>query len=98
MFIYKNFNCRALSALLPNQTTAADNHSGQSSGRKFMTDLLVSSLMADGGLKTALRGAIKMEVKELTEEAEKGATDSAKDKPFTGEELMTEQVRFGFFF
>ena len=63
-----------------------------------MTDLLVSSLMADGGLKTALRGAIKMEVKELTEEAEKGATDSAKDKPFTGEELMTEQVRFGFFF
>ena len=79
---------RALSALLPNQS--AESH-GQSSGRKFMTDLLVSSLMADGGLKTALKGAIKMEVKELTEEAEKGASDG-KDKPF-GEDLMTEQAQ-----
>ena len=30
-----------------------------SAGRLFMTDLLVSSLMADGGLETALRAAVK---------------------------------------
>ena len=30
-----------------------------SPGRLFMTDLLVSSLMADGGLETALRAAVK---------------------------------------
>ena len=30
-----------------------------SSGRRFMIDLLVSSLMADGGLEMALTAAIK---------------------------------------
>ena len=35
-----------------------------SSGQRFMTDLLVSSLMADGGLETALQLAIKAEVKD----------------------------------
>lgn len=56
---------------------------------RFMTDLLVSSLMADGGLKTALKGAVRMEIKELEEEQEK---EGGKDKPF-GEELMTEQAQ-----
>ena len=37
-------------------------------------------------------GAIKMEVKELTEEAEKGSSDCGKDKPFSSD-LMTEQAQ-----
>ena len=36
-----------------------------SSGQRFMTDLLVTSLMADGGLETALNMAIKSEVKSM---------------------------------
>ena len=32
-----------------------------SAGQRFMTDLLVSSLMADGGLEFALEAAIKKE-------------------------------------
>lgn len=35
--------------------------SSMSSGRRFMIDLLVSSLMADGGLEMALSAAIKCE-------------------------------------
>jgi len=48
--------------------------------------------MADGGLRTALRGAIRMEVKELEEVSEKEGSDGTKDKPF-GDELMTEQAQ-----
>ena len=33
-----------------------------SSGQRFMTDLLVSSLMSDGGLETSLDAAFKTEV------------------------------------
>ena len=32
-----------------------------SAGQRFMTDLLVSSLMADGGLEYAMEAAIKKE-------------------------------------
>ena len=35
--------------------------SGMSAGQRFMTDLLVSSLMADGGLEFAMEAAIKKE-------------------------------------
>ena len=59
-----------------------------------MTDLLVSSLMADGGLKTALVAAILVEVKEMEEVAEKAQDDKTdQDKPCTGETLMTEQAQ-----
>ena len=63
---------RALSTLLPN-SPPPDVHAQQgergsadspaaavSPGRRFMTDLLVSSLMADGGLEAALVAAIKV--------------------------------------
>ena len=57
---------RALSALLPNSVPANPDSSGTLSsvpnGKRFMTDLLVSSLMADGGLEIALLAAIKIEV------------------------------------
>ena len=36
-----------------------------STGQRFMTDLLVTSLMADGGLETALNMAIKAEIKSM---------------------------------
>jgi len=38
-----------------------------SPGQRFMTDLLVSSLMADGGLESALEAAIKKESQEIEE-------------------------------
>jgi E3 ubiquitin-protein ligase HERC2 len=51
---------RALSTSLPLTTDPSSIHSG----RKFMTDLLVSSLTADGGLENALETAIKFEVED----------------------------------
>ncbi|KAB7494648.1 E3 ubiquitin-protein ligase HERC2, partial [Armadillidium nasatum] len=53
---------KALSSLLP--STGSDM-STMSSGRRFMIDLLVSSLMADGGLELALNDAIKFEIQEV---------------------------------
>lgn len=38
-----------------------------STGQRFMTDLLVSSLMADGGLQSALQAAVKKETTEIEE-------------------------------
>ncbi|MGH0142689.1 UNVERIFIED_CONTAM: hypothetical protein FKN15_076572 [Acipenser sinensis] len=58
---------RALSALLPN----AGNEMSVSAGRRFMIDLLVSSLMADGGLESALNAAITAEIQDI--EAKKEA-------------------------
>ena len=55
-----------------------------------MTDLLVSSLMEDGGLKSSLMAAIKLEMKELEDASEKG-DKTVIDKP--GDTLMTEQAQ-----
>ena len=53
-----------------------------------MTDLLVTSLMADGGLKLSLQAAIKVEIKELEDITEKeDKVDLDKDT------LMTEQAQ-----
>ena len=78
---------RALSNLLPHQ---ASESSAISSGRKFMTDLLVSSLMTDGGLKTSLMAAIKLETKELEDRGEKETEEDKLERP--GDTLMTEQA------
>ena len=62
---------KALSTLLPNAAAPATHQASSpedstaastalSPGRRFMTDLLVSSLMADGGLEAALVAAIKV--------------------------------------
>ena len=40
---------------------------GLTSGQRFMTDLLVSSLMADGGLESALEVAFRKETQEIDE-------------------------------
>jgi E3 ubiquitin-protein ligase HERC2 len=79
---------RALSTLLPN--SAADASQAVSPGRRFMTDLLVSSLMADGGLEAALLAAIKVEVSDLEEFCEK---EGDRDKPSSDDLLMTEQAQ-----
>lgn len=55
---------KTLCALLP--STGLEPAS-ISLGQRFMTDLLVSSLMADGGLETALMGAIHSEFTELAD-------------------------------
>ncbi|XP_078115961.1 E3 ubiquitin-protein ligase HERC2 isoform X3 [Sander vitreus] len=60
---------RTLSSLLPN--AASGNEMSVSPGRRFMIDLLVSSLMADGGLESALNAAITAEIQDI--EAKKEA-------------------------
>uniref|UniRef100_K1QJL9 Putative E3 ubiquitin-protein ligase HERC2 n=1 Tax=Magallana gigas TaxID=29159 RepID=K1QJL9_MAGGI len=45
-----------------------------SPGQRFMTDLLVSSLMADGGLESALEAAIKNEISEIEGKKEREET------------------------
>ncbi|XP_028645043.1 E3 ubiquitin-protein ligase HERC2, partial [Grammomys surdaster] len=60
---------RALSALLP--CTVSGNEVNLSPGRRFMIDLLVGSLMADGGLESALNAAITAEIQDI--EAKKEA-------------------------
>lgn len=55
-----------------------------------MSDLLVSSLMADGGLEAAILAAIKVEVRDLEEcSLEK---EGERDKPAMEEHLITEQA------
>ncbi|XP_054270101.1 E3 ubiquitin-protein ligase HERC2 isoform X2 [Macrosteles quadrilineatus] len=53
---------RTLSSLLSGSEWETNN---LSQGHHFMTDLLVSSLMADGGLETSLEAAIKGELAEM---------------------------------
>ncbi|XP_061183765.1 E3 ubiquitin-protein ligase HERC2-like isoform X1 [Saccostrea echinata] len=55
---------RTLSTLLSTEVVSHDA-SIMSPGQRFMTDLLVSSLMADGGLESALEAAIKNEITEI---------------------------------
>ncbi|XP_063509318.1 E3 ubiquitin-protein ligase HERC2-like isoform X6 [Pongo pygmaeus] len=62
---------RALSALLP--CAVSGNEVNLSPGRQFMIDLLVGSLMAAGGLESALHAAITAEIQdtEAKKEAQK---------------------------
>lgn len=58
---------RALSSLL---SSGGRDSSGMSTGQRFMTDLLVSSLMADGGLEFAMEAAIKKETESFEDKKE----------------------------
>ena len=82
---------RALSHLLPSSGSDS-NCQGNSSGRRFMTDLLVSSLMADGGLKTSLLAAIKVEMAELEKDGGEKEDKTDLDKGYDNT-LMTEQAQ-----
>ena len=59
---YIEFSCHNFSYFL-----VSCDMSGMSPGQRFMTDLLVSSLMADGGLELALEAAIKKETQGIEE-------------------------------
>ena len=48
-------------------------------GRRFMMDLLVGSLMADGGLESALHAAIKAEIRQMESQREKDVADPSSD-------------------
>ncbi|KAK6172413.1 hypothetical protein SNE40_016067 [Patella caerulea] len=68
---------RALSSLL---ATGSKDLTVMSSGQRFMTDLLVSSLMADGGLESALSAAIKKEIQEIENKKDKESEEDEDDK------------------
>nr|XP_028706446.1 E3 ubiquitin-protein ligase HERC2 isoform X1 [Macaca mulatta]XP_028706447.1 E3 ubiquitin-protein ligase HERC2 isoform X1 [Macaca mulatta] len=71
---------RALSALLP--CAVSGNDVNISPGRRFMIDLLVGSLMADGGLESALHAAITAEIQDI--EAKK---EAQKEKEIDEQEV-----------
>ncbi|RVE74076.1 hypothetical protein OJAV_G00037550 [Oryzias javanicus] len=76
---------RALSSLLPN--AACGNEMSVSPGRRFMIDLLVSSLMADGGLESALDAAITAEIQDI--EAKK---EAQKEKEIDEQEANASTI------
>nr|XP_004552854.2 E3 ubiquitin-protein ligase HERC2 isoform X1 [Maylandia zebra] len=76
---------RALSSLLPN--AASGNEMSVSPGRRFMIDLLVSSLMADGGLESALNAAITAEIQDI--EAKK---EAQKEKEIDEQEANASTI------
>ncbi|XP_023810269.2 E3 ubiquitin-protein ligase HERC2 isoform X5 [Oryzias latipes] len=76
---------RALSSLLPN--AACGNEMSVSPGRRFMIDLLVSSLMADGGLESALDAAITAEIQDV--EAKK---EAQKEKEIDEQEANASTI------
>lgn len=55
-----------------------------SSGQRFMTDLLVSSLMADGGLETALDAAFRKETADMEEARENAQEDTTVETDSEG--------------
>ncbi len=84
---------RALSALLPPTSASAASQSPSSesgSGHRFMTNLLVTSLMADGGLESALLATLKAESRTLDSSAwEKEGESDLADKP-SADMLMSD--------
>ena len=60
-----NERAKTLSGFLPNSNNLEQSNTNK--GQQFMADLLVSSLMADGGLEMALRAAIKAEITETSD-------------------------------
>ncbi|XP_040568701.2 LOW QUALITY PROTEIN: E3 ubiquitin-protein ligase HERC2-like [Lepeophtheirus salmonis] len=83
-----NERAKALSSLLPvanDSSFSSPSSTNNVGGRRFMTDLLVSSLMADGGLENALSAAIKVEMNEWDEDCLEKRDSSL---------LMSEQALF----
>lgn len=63
-----NERAKTLSGFLPNSNSLEQSNANK--GQQFMADLLVSSLMADGGLEHALKAAIKAEIVDISDEKE----------------------------
>ncbi|KAL3879973.1 hypothetical protein ACJMK2_032247, partial [Sinanodonta woodiana] len=62
-----------------------------SSGQRFMTDLLVSSLMADGGLESAMEAAIMKEAQELEDREKEEKADEEDEESEDEDELSEEE-------
>ncbi|XP_030756884.1 E3 ubiquitin-protein ligase HERC2 [Sitophilus oryzae] len=60
-----NGRARTLSALLLNSGNSDSDSKMCKSGHRFMTDLLVWSLMADGGLEMALNESLNVDISEM---------------------------------
>ncbi|XP_073987726.1 E3 ubiquitin-protein ligase HERC2 isoform X1 [Rhodnius prolixus] len=76
---------KTLSSLLP----AADwRGCNMSHGQHFMTDLLVSSLMADGGLESSLQAAIMAEHTEISPEIMTNMETESKENYLSGVPLF----------
>ncbi|XP_077559435.1 E3 ubiquitin-protein ligase HERC2 isoform X3 [Haemaphysalis longicornis] len=94
---------RALSLLLlsscsSSAAAAAGSQGAESSstpGKRFMMDLLVGSLMADGGLESSLQTAIKVEIQDIEDAMEKETVSDrplSKEMTSSGEQLMSDQA------
>ncbi|XP_054929802.1 E3 ubiquitin-protein ligase HERC2 isoform X6 [Dermacentor andersoni] len=86
---------RALSLLLLSSTGSQGSEAGLSPGKRFMTDLLVGSLMADGGLESSLQTAIKVEIQDIEDAMEKETMPDrqlSKEMTSSGEQLMSDQA------
>lgn len=85
---------RALSVLLLSSGSQASD-TNQTSGRRFMMDLLVGSLMAYGGLESSLQTAIKVEIQDIDDTREKETASGkqlSKEMTSSGEQLMSDQA------
>ncbi|XP_050578084.1 E3 ubiquitin-protein ligase HERC2 [Bombus affinis] len=65
-----NERAKTLSNFLSKANCSNFEQVNAGNGQQFMADLLVSSLMADGGLELALKTAVKAETSELADEKE----------------------------
>lgn len=86
---------RALSLLLLNISGSQGAEANPAPGKRFMTDLLVGSLMADGGLESSLQTAIKVEIQDIEDAVEKKAMSDkqlSKEMTSSGEQLMSDQA------
>ncbi|XP_015429351.1 PREDICTED: LOW QUALITY PROTEIN: E3 ubiquitin-protein ligase HERC2 [Dufourea novaeangliae] len=92
-----NERAKTLSSFLSKSNGNTEDGNGTENGQRFMADLLVSSLMADGGLELALRTAIKAEMSELCDEKEflamNASTNASKssDSVKQAKELSSEK-------
>ncbi|KAL3192258.1 hypothetical protein MRX96_059232 [Rhipicephalus microplus] len=87
---------RALSLLLLSSTGSQGAEAGSTPGKRFMTDLLVGSLMADGGLESSLQTAIKVEIQDIEDAMEKETMldrQLSKEMTSSGEQLMSDQAQ-----
>ncbi|XP_015113813.1 E3 ubiquitin-protein ligase HERC2 [Diachasma alloeum] len=77
-------------AISNNNTSDSSNR-----GQQFMADLLVSSLMADGGLEYALKAAIRAEITDISDEKESivssNSTTEFKNETKESKEFSSEK-------
>ncbi|XP_043274810.1 E3 ubiquitin-protein ligase HERC2 isoform X2 [Venturia canescens] len=84
-----NERAKTLSGFLPNSNSLEQPNTNK--GQQFMADLLVSSLMADGGLEQALKAAIKAEIVDVPDEKETPSNSRITSETKQAKELNSEK-------